>query len=421
MKDNVFISKYMPITLNMQIDIKSIFDSDSTVKLTNNIDYPKCSYGFHHYIHSLKKDVEILKQFENKKKVYLVTNQFEIEVDNYDKSINIVTNKFLDLKDKVPKIISLDFYKLWEILFMFDLFDINASNIKTIHLSDDGSTVQSLIHYREQYFKDSKSDKYYISNNLANTTINKQFVDYYDKKISQTDIDKIKDKIDLVIAGAAYTYQNDNENTIEQEYYKTLFSNIITCVRVIKKGGSFVCKFFETYTHMSCKFIALLVSMFDKVFFIKPMTSKPSTSEKYAVCIGFKSSDSASQSILKKLEKIEEVINKNTNKNICDLFNSYEIDHRLRVRLTQLNLLTSNKLFKSIGEIVNFVNSQNYYGDTYQDYRDKQIEANNFWTETFFPEPKDFKEAKKKITEASFVTNKINVDESIQLEKKITG
>jgi hypothetical protein len=36
MKDNIFITKYMPITLNMQIDIKSIFDSDADIKLTNN-------------------------------------------------------------------------------------------------------------------------------------------------------------------------------------------------------------------------------------------------------------------------------------------------------------------------------------------------------------------------------------------------
>jgi hypothetical protein len=65
----------------MQIDIKSIFDSDADIKLTNNIDYPKCSHGFHHYIHTLKKDLEVLKQFENKKKVYLVTNCFEIEMN----------------------------------------------------------------------------------------------------------------------------------------------------------------------------------------------------------------------------------------------------------------------------------------------------------------------------------------------------
>ena len=76
MNKNVVISKYMPITLNMRDSDSSIFSNDDNVKLTSIIDYPKCSIGFQHYIHSLKKDVEVLKQFENKKKVYLVTNEF---------------------------------------------------------------------------------------------------------------------------------------------------------------------------------------------------------------------------------------------------------------------------------------------------------------------------------------------------------
>ena len=79
----------------------------------------------------------------------------------------------------------------------------------------------------------------------------------------------------------------------------------------------------------------------------------------------------------------------------------------------------SNMYFKAIGENVNFVNGQNYYGDKYQEYRDAQIEANNYWVETFMPDSKDFKEMKKKITENSFNSNKINMDESIRLEKEI--
>ena len=148
------------------------------------------------------------------------------------------------------------------------------------------------------------------------------------------------------------------------------------------------------------------------------MISKPSTSEKFIVCIGFKFSDISNP--LKKMEKIKTIINKNNKMKICDLFNSYEINEKLKIRLIKINILTSNKLFQSIGEIVNFINSQDYYGDTYENYRNKQIEANDFWINTFYPDPKDFKETKKKITDSSFLTNKINVDDTIQLEKKIT-
>ena len=37
--------------------------------------------------------------------------------------------------------------------------------------------------------------------------------------------ENIKDKIDLVTSGSAFTFYDDNENIIEQEYYKTLLDN----------------------------------------------------------------------------------------------------------------------------------------------------------------------------------------------------
>lgn len=413
------VSKFMPITINMHIDIKSIFDYESDIKLTNSIDYPKCSYGFHHYMHSLKKDTEILKQFENKKKVYLVTNKFEIDIDKYNNTINNEVHKYLNIKDKIPKIISLDFYKLWELLFMFDLVNID-DNFKSAYLNEDGTNIQCLINFREKYAKDTKSDKYYFIKNNSNLKLNNidnSILSYYNKNITQTNIDSVKDKIDFITAGSAFTYHDDNENTIEQEYHLSLLKNIYDCVIIQKKGGSFVCKLFETYTEVSAKILCILISLYDKVFFIKPLTSKPNTTEKYAVCIGFKVSNTTQ--IIKKLDKIFDLINKNNKLKVCDIFNSYDIDKKLKIRLIKINQLTSNFIFKSIGEMVNFVNSQDYYGDTYEKYRDLQIEANNFWVETFLPEPKKYKENKKKITEASILTNKINVDDAIELEKKL--
>ncbi len=397
----------MPITLNMQINIKSIFDSEANVKLTNNIDYPKCSLGFHHYMHSLKKDSEVIKQFENKKKVYLVTNPFEIEIDKYDNSIKNEINKFLNISDKTPKIVSIDFYKLWEIMFMFDLFDL--SDMSSAHFLEDGSNIQSLMYFREKFYK--TKDKYYnVSPNKTNT-----FLDENEKKITKINPDSIKDKVQFITIGSAINYQNDNENTIEQEYHVPLFKNIINSIKIQKKGGSMVIKIFETYTDVTAKIISILVSLYEKVFLIKPMTSIPSQTERYIICNGFKLSDTSG--VLKKLDKIQDIIDKNPKLKLCDLFMDYEIDFKLKIRLIKINQLTSNMVFKSLGEIVNFINNQDYYGDTYEKYRAEQIEANNFWVETFLPDPKNFKEAKKKIIDASFLTNKMNVDEAIQLEK----
>ena len=59
--------------------------------------------------------MDILKEYENKKKVHLVLNPFERYVDNYDESIGNTTIKYFDLKNK-PDVLSRGFYKLWELL-----------------------------------------------------------------------------------------------------------------------------------------------------------------------------------------------------------------------------------------------------------------------------------------------------------------
>ena len=417
MTNNVIISKYTPITLNMHIDIKSIFEKNIDIKLTNIMDYPKCSIGFHHFIHSLKKDTEILKQFENKKKVYLVTNEFEIDVDSYDNCISKEVDKFLNIKDKIPKIISLDFYKIWEILFMFNLINMDT-DLKVLYLTDSGSSVQSLIHFREKYAKNTKNDFNYV---LKTDKINEELFTYYNKSKNILYYDKISDKFDLIISGINYNYDNDNENIIEQEYFKTIFTNLLYIIKNQKKNGNCIIKIFETFTNVTSKIFAILISIYEQIFVVKPFISRSSESERFIICMGFKYTDKDNEynNILKKIEEINKLINDNAKMTLCNIFKTYELTFKFKIRMIKLNTLLTNKLFKAIGENVNFINSQKYYGDKYQQYRDAQIEANNYWVETYLPELKNFKEIKKRIVENSHNSNKINMDDCIQLEKKM--
>jgi hypothetical protein len=405
----------MPFTLNMHVDIKSIFDSNVDVQLTNIIDYPKCSIGFHHYIHSLKKDTEILNQFENKKKVYLVTNKFEIDVDNYDNSISKETHKFLNIKDKIPNILSLDFYKIWEILYMFEIIDIDIP-LKMLTLNDIGSSIQCVLFFREKYAKSNKNDEYHI---LKTEKIDDNFFNYYNKSHNINKSDILSDKMDLIISGVNFNYENIN--IIEQTYFSNLFNNLMHTIKNQKKNGTTIIKIFETFTNISIKFISMMISLYEKVFIIKPLTSRPSSSERFIIGIGFKYNDKDKDYVnaLKKIEEINKLLQDNDKMKLSNIFKSYKIENNLKMRLIKLNTMISNNLFIAIGENVNFVNSQNYYGDKYQQYRDEQINANNFWVETFLQKPQDFKEVKKKVVENSITTNKINMDDVIKLEKII--
>jgi 23S rRNA U2552 (ribose-2'-O)-methylase RlmE/FtsJ len=460
----ISIPKFMPICVNVSTNDKSIFNSKEEIVLNTNIDYPRCSLGFQHFIHAIKKDTEILKQFESKKKVYLVMNPFERYIDSYDKSIGDLSKKYFNLgKGKTPDILSRGFYKLWELLFMFDLIDITKENFVSAHLAEGpGSFIQATMFFRDMFCKkgSSKNDKFYAITIHPEDTkghvpeLEKNFIDFYaeekprrffqhityDKKQIGGDLTKdngdlmnpntlnnfygganstVKEKVDFITADGGFEWVN--ENIQEQEYFKLLFSQIIFAVNMQKKGGSFVCKFFETFTTTSFKFVSILNSLYDKVFMVKPLTSRQSNSEKYAVCIGFKflESDTLLKNIIKTLNNMHNEIYENKELNIVDIFPYYNFSKEFLSKMILLNTEILNKQFKAIGEIITFINSQNYYGDVYQERRAEQIEGAEYWTQLFFIQESEFKKSKTTVNDISFLSNKINMDKVLEIEKTL--
>ena len=84
-----------------------------------------------------------------------------------------------------------------------------------------------------------------------------------------------------------------------------------------------------------------------------------------------------------------------------------------------MNKICIEQQYKSLGSIISYVNSQNYYGEIYQQKRNEQIEAATFWTDLFLPTKDKFKDNKKIINNISFMTNKINVDRTIDISHKL--
>ena len=435
-QESINNTSYVPLTVKLPPNDKNnILQGRDDPKFSVNIDYPLFAYGFQHYIHANKNKMEILQQFENKKKVYRVMNQFESRIDNYDESVSDVAKSYFDTKGDKPEILSRGFYKLWEILFMFDLIDTEKDNFVSAHLAEGpGSFIQATMFFRDKFSKKSKNDKYYAVT-LHSEDIDKyvpdmetRFVDYYNKenpkrfilhktypkKLSRSSKNKdngdlndpktiklfggqMKEKADFITADGGFNWEN--ENTQEQEAFKLIFSQILAALKSQKKNGHFVCKFFETYTKTSAKFISILRQFYNKVYFTKPLFSRASNSEKYMVCMDFKYNDSDTEykNAITKLDNIHEMSHKNINLNIIDLFPEYEPDTNLLKYIVYINLEIANDQFKNINEIIEFINSQNYYGDVYQMRRDAQILANKYWINRFFPTKDNFKEKINKI------------------------
>ncbi len=61
----------------------------------------------------------------------------------------------------------------------------------------------------------------------------------------------------------------------------------VTAMSILRKGGVFVCKLFDTFHPFTASLIYILRAYFTEVGLIKPNQSRPANSERYIVCKGF--------------------------------------------------------------------------------------------------------------------------------------
>lgn len=360
------------------------------VLLSSTINLPLNSLGFQTFLHRTKKALDITKNMQSKNEIYYVVNPFELAIPNYEDTLSNLTKHYLSIKsDNRVETTSREFYKFWEMLFLFNVADqkdmtcsVMANNSEVISM-----TVTS---FRQKLGSGGKKDKINVID--------------LSKKSAKTN-----DNIDLVLADSEIKV--DDENFQEQESYQLLLKEIVTALSIQAKGGNFILKIFETFTLPSIKLVYLLSSFYDSTYIYKPYYSRASTSEKYLVCKGFKSE----KGIDNKIKLLENAIDlMNSNKYVFDIFPSLIVPQTYLDTFKFINIKIANPQQIMINEIVKYIKENNYYGEKYHNFREKQIEATKWWVNYFYP-PSDnlFQKNKmelEKIIQASKEKNKMELD-----------
>ncbi len=415
---------YKPFIFKLPtVDVSDMY-KDNSVITTSNINQPLISLGFHSFIHRTRDAMSITKKLETKNKFYYVVNPFEDTINDYKESISHVAEDYLNK----PNIVSRYFYKMWEILYMFDL----ASKDKMVMAGlaeGQGSFIQAFIEFREQFY-DPSNDTVYgqtmteIDKGMVEA-MNKRYGDMIDiiknskenkpkKGTKKTtliptdgDITKIatieyirnsiKEQVDLVTADGALD-KNENLNYIEQSSYGLLLGQIITAISISAKGGSFVLKCFDTFTHNTIKIIGLLTSFYETVYLYKPFTSRDTNMERYIICKGFQY-NYKDDKLANKIKFLEETLKEcKTDIFINDIFPKMHLKDDVLNVFKYINITQTNIQQININKVVSYIKSNNYFGDMYHSYRDGQIRANKWWIEHFFTDKHNDMEALVKET-----------------------
>lgn len=260
------------------------------------------------------------KPFDNE--VLKILNSYKETIDNvqnikkwdyYKKLSNpyelvncFVKNKTINLGIGHYNSISRAFYKFWEILFDFNLIDLQEKNIVYGALAEGpGGFIEAFSFYRRKYgttpddtincitlnnkdnpniptWKNIHGCKYNISwgkdgtGNLYNLNNIINFSELFKNN-----------KAHLVTADGGFDFSLDYTNQ-ELSAQRLIFCEIVTALSILKIDGHFVLKIFDIFYKSTVDIIYILSLYFKEVNIVKPNTSRPANSEKYLVCKYFK-------------------------------------------------------------------------------------------------------------------------------------
>lgn len=203
--------------------------------------------------------------------------------------------------------LSRSFFKMIELLHFFGLNMDQERPIYSFHLAEGpGGFIEALVKYRanpqDRYIGmtllDPSNNNYDIpawkkSQSFLHANPNVTIETGYDKTGNILSLDNFVymnkmygGMMDLVTADGGFDFSKDFENQ-EMNMVQLLFGQIAFALCMQKQGGCFVLKVFDMFMQHSIDLLALLSSLYERVYVTKPNTSRPANSEKYIVCKGY--------------------------------------------------------------------------------------------------------------------------------------
>jgi len=261
------------------------------------------SYNLSYYLSNIKEKIT-----SNEKK-WDIFKKYTNPYEYIHTPVQIMTGPQLYKKRSIAKIkpISRSYFKMIEMVYIFELIPENYSpSLKTFHLAEgpggfieaiatlrcnendiyygmtlqDESTDTNIPSWKKSQFLLNKHKNIILENGTDGTgnLLNLENLKYCREKYSSS--------MDLITGDGGFDFSMDF-NYQEIFISKLLFAQVAFAVTMQKQGGSFVLKMFDSFMKHSIDILYILASFYEKVYIIKPQTSRYANSEKYIVCKGF--------------------------------------------------------------------------------------------------------------------------------------
>ena len=266
-------------------------------------------------------------------------NDFRNQIDTINGNIWKKVRWYINDYDFLVKdpIINRAFYKYWEIVNEFDIFNNYSNSDIILHCAEaPGGFIQgsNIFLQLEQYNqivepsppRYSVDDEGFITVNkkkkarkeykIYTISLNKDLPQYksynlpsYNRNVinkyvyvtygvdnsgdinNPANIDDINNithnkKFYLITADGGFDEGTDFNNK-EQLHFRLILSELYSALALQNQGGNFILKLFDMFTTPSIQILYLLSMCYEEVYIYKPKTSRPTNSEKYVICKNF--------------------------------------------------------------------------------------------------------------------------------------
>lgn len=151
-----------------------------------------------------------------------------------------------------------------------------------------------------------------------------------------------KNSVDLVTADGGFNFSSDFNNQ-EISSAKLLICEVAYAIAIQKSGGTFIIKFFDTFTKIMVELMYFLTQAYSEVQWINPSSSRCANSEKYVVCKDFRL-----KNVRDFVDKFKVIIdNMATDLYITQLFN-IKVPYILLTKMEEYNAIFGQQQLESI-------------------------------------------------------------------------
>ena len=372
----------IPTNNHFKIDdrmLKIKFDTKNNE--TRNI----CSFSLHKYLTESKKKIDEVSHLWDNVKIF--TNPYEFIHTN-------VPNYSISVSKYRP--ISRAFFKLLEIYNLFNITDYRT-DINTFHLAEGpGGFLEATMFIRK-----NKKDNYYGMTLLDkhNSTPGWKKSKSFLEKFPNIHLEKGHDNTGNIFNEKNYIYLNKkfpkkfqiitgdggidfslDYNDQENMATRLILTQVIYALTLQKRGGKFILKMFDIFSKISIDIIYLLSLYYEKVYVMKPYTSRYANSEKYIVCLNFNTK--LSDGIINKFANILKILNKIDFKkyNIVSLL---DIKHSLYFmnNIEEINTILGQSQIENILYTIKLIKNMDKSHDKINKYKISNINKSIRWCE----------------------------------------